>query len=97
MKLCCTDRQEYNLEIVKKLEKFLEKNPQMRFIQALWALGIITRDGNLNIEDKFYEEPDETLKRVMKELNNGKSKTSTKIKKMFKEKFAYGMAKFFKR
>ena len=91
------DRQVYNLKIVKKLEEYIEKNPQMRFIQALWALGIITRDGNLNIEDKFYEEPDETYKKVMKELNYAKNKTSKENKESFKEKLIRRVEKFFKR
>lgn len=95
--LSTEDRKDYNLRIIKKIEEYIEKNPQMRFIQALWALGIITRDGDLNIEDRFYEEPDETFKNVIKELNYAKNTTSKKIKESFKEKFARRVANFFKR
>lgn len=49
-------RLEANREIIIKVEDFLEKNPDMRFIQALWALNIIERD-----RDKFYEESETTL------------------------------------
>lgn len=51
------DRQKYNLEILGKLEGFLKEHPDFRFIQALWALGIIDRDENNLIIDRFYEEP----------------------------------------
>lgn len=48
-------RQEYNYEILKVLKENIEKYPDYRFIQLLWALNII--DGS----DKFYEESKETL------------------------------------
>ena len=57
-------RQHYNFKILDKLESLLEKEPDLRFIQALWALGLITRDKDMNIEDKFYEEPWDTLERI---------------------------------
>lgn len=52
------DRQKYNLEILEEVKKFLEKQPDMRFIQALWALNIVDK------EDRFYEEPEITLAKV---------------------------------
>ena len=51
-------RQKYNLEILEEVKNFLEKQPDMRFIQALWALNIVDK------EDRFYEEPEITLAKV---------------------------------
>ena len=53
-------RQEYNLKIIDKLRDYIMQHPEFRFHQVLWAAGIITRDNNMNIVDKFYEEPEET-------------------------------------
>lgn len=52
------ERQKYNLQILEEMKKFLEKQPDMRFIQALWALNIVDK------EDRFYEEPEITLAKV---------------------------------
>ena len=63
-------RYKNNLIILNILREYLENNPDIRFIQALWNLGIIDRDSIWNIGeinnpiDRFYEEPDETLKRI---------------------------------
>lgn len=60
-------RQEYNLKIFQKLFALIMDEPDLRFIQALWALGLITRkSGSFEIEDRFYEEPEETLKKLIK-------------------------------
>lgn len=56
------DRDKYNKECLNKLNEFLEANPEVRFIQALWALNIIDK------EDRFYEEPKETLIRINEKL-----------------------------
>lgn len=61
-------RQSCNLRILNELEKEILDKPDYRFIQILWAMGIITRRG-LVVEDRFYEEPEETLKRVMERLH----------------------------
>ncbi len=47
-----------NLEILNIIVDFIKENPNLRFIQALWALGIVDR------EDRFYEESKQTLKRI---------------------------------
>ena len=60
------NRKQYNLEILNKLQEFLQKNPDFRFIQALWALDIVDRDENNTIIDRFYEEPNITLEKVDK-------------------------------
>ena len=58
------NRLEYNLEILDLLRDFLKNNPEIRFIQALWILNIISK------EDRFYEESKETLKNLRNLTNN---------------------------
>lgn len=49
-------RLEENKQIVEKISKIVDVCPQLRFIQLLWALGIV--DG----QDRFYEESEITNK-----------------------------------
>jgi len=49
----------YNVEILERLKDYLLANPNVRFCQALYNLGIIGK------EDKYYEEPSRTLVRMM--------------------------------
>ena len=67
------NRIELNRQILKELEEFIDSHPDMRFIQSLWALNIINSKPFYNkglgyyeerIEDRFYEESSETLKRI---------------------------------
>lgn len=58
-----SNRQEYNRKIASQISEMIEKCPDLRFIQILWALGII------NHEDRFYEESDETSKIVDENIN----------------------------
>lgn len=53
------ERKENNLKILKKLESYLNKYPDIRFIQALWSLHIIDE------LDRFHEEPSITIKRMV--------------------------------
>ena len=57
-------RQEYNLKILQRLFVLIMDEPDLRFIQALWVLKLIDQDSSFNIKDRFYEEPEETLKRI---------------------------------
>ena len=58
-------RQEYNIKILQKLFTLIMNEPDLRFIQALWALRLIDRDEESTfILDRFYEEPEDTFKRV---------------------------------
>ena len=51
------NRQEYNEQILKRLERFFRDNPDIRFIQGLHATGILIKgDGS-----GFYEESSFTL------------------------------------
>mgnify|MGYP006962935482 CR=1 FL=1 len=58
------ERTYYNAMILHKLKVMLNKNPDMRFIQALWILGIA------DDKDRFYEEPEITYKRIINNLNS---------------------------
>lgn len=50
-----------NHDIVNIINDYMKQNPDIRFFQALYNLGIMD---NKNI-DRFYEEPCETLTRMM--------------------------------
>ena len=69
------DRIKANQRLLEILKETLCKNPDLRFIQALWALKIIdskVEDGEgLDIivpVDRLYEESLETLKRIGYEI-----------------------------
>ena len=65
-----TERQEYNIKILKILFDRIMEKPDIRFIQHLWNLRLIDRKDNIII-DRFYEEPDKTLERIKGENNIG--------------------------
>ena len=54
--------------ILAAIQKYLKDNPNIRFIQALWNLGIITAEnsvtGGLVIEDRYNEKSSTTLDRM---------------------------------
>ncbi len=55
-----------NQAIVNIVADYIKNNPNMRFIQALWALGIINQKNDCLIEDRFNEESEETLNKLEK-------------------------------
>lgn len=57
------DRYSANKKIFDIIAKSIDENRDMRFIQILWALGIINKKDFL-IEDRFYEESEETLQKI---------------------------------
>lgn len=57
-------RYEANKKIIKILSATAENNPDLRFIQILWQLGIINLYNGWLIEDRFYEESEQTLKKL---------------------------------
>ena len=61
-------RQETNRKILELLSNEIEKYPDIRFIQALWALDIINMNDDRVIEDRFYEEPEKTLEKIWQRL-----------------------------
>ncbi len=62
------NRIDANLKLLEILRETLCKNPELRFIQALWYLNIIDFNSmekmSGQIIDRFYEEPVNTLKRI---------------------------------
>ena len=54
--------------ILAEIQKYLKDNPNIRFIQALWNLGIITAEnsvtGGLVIEDRYNEKSSTTIDRM---------------------------------
>ena len=54
--------------ILATIHNYLKNNPNIRFIQALWNLGIITAEnsvtGGLVIEDRYNEKSSTTLDRM---------------------------------
>lgn len=64
-------RQEYNLKILDKIKEKINDYPQLRFGQILIILGVLqSKEGGI-IEDPFYEEPFNTLKRINYINKNG--------------------------
>lgn len=71
------NRYKNNLILLNMLREYLDNNPDIRFIQALWALKIIDSKVEEGVGheiivpvDRFYEEPSETLKRIGYEENS---------------------------
>ena len=62
------DRYSTNKKILDIIAKSIDENHDMRFIQILWALGIINSKNDI-IEDRFYEESEETLKKINTEFH----------------------------
>ena len=54
--------------ILATIQNYLKNNPNIRFIQALWNLGIITTEnsvtGGLVIEDRYNEKSSTTINRM---------------------------------
>lgn len=55
------NRKEYNKKLLKLLEDYLNRNPEIRFNQALINMSIVSQGTY-----QFFEEPDETLNRVLR-------------------------------
>lgn len=69
------NRYENNKNILKEIEKYIDKYPQERFIQILWNMGIINSISNNDdkyvndIEDRYYEESNITLQKIKNMLD----------------------------
>ena len=54
--------------ILATIQKYLKNNPNIRFIQALWNLGIITAENSVTeglvIEDRYNEKSSTTIDRI---------------------------------
>lgn len=53
------DRRKDNLAIIRKIVEIMDNYPDMRFQQILYVYDIVEEG-----EDKFYEEPSETLRKL---------------------------------
>ena len=62
------EQQIYNLEIAYELLDYLLENPELRFIQALWALGIV------NGADRFHEPSKKTFRDLKVTKENRRKK-----------------------
>jgi hypothetical protein len=68
------DRARANRLILLAMEKFLTENPEFRFHQALWYMGIMEQEldgtyGDVRIMDKFSEESIKTYMTLKEKLN----------------------------
>lgn len=69
-------RQRVNLFLNEIVRLFLHSHPDLRYIQALFALGIIDKGCGQTLAtrwdsfviDRFYEEPIDTLKRCRERI-----------------------------
>lgn len=59
------NRLKANEKILKILEQYINEHPDMRFIQILWALDIINMENEWLIEDRFHEESEKTLEKLI--------------------------------
>lgn len=55
-------RQECNNKIIQRLNKYINKYPETRFLQALYNLDIIKVN-----EDQWFEESQDTLENMVNE------------------------------
>lgn len=55
-------RQECNNKIIQRLSEYVNKYPEIRFLQALYNLDIVKVN-----EDQWYEESQDTLENMIKE------------------------------
>lgn len=61
------DRRKDNLAIIRKIVEIMDNYPDMRFQQILYVYDIVEEG-----EDKFYEEPSETLRKLKSQYTNQK-------------------------
>ena len=57
-------RYEANKKILEILSKYIENNPEQRFIQILWNLELINIYNSELIEDRYNEESETTLNKL---------------------------------
>lgn len=58
-------RQHFNFKILEELENMVKAYPELRFHQLLWKCGIFESDVTGGIRDKFYEESEQTFKKLV--------------------------------
>lgn len=64
-----------HIKILMSIQKYLEENPDIRFGQALWNLGIINWAFNEFKESAFIEDPcKKTDEEILNSIKNATSK-----------------------
>lgn len=85
-------REKCNFLLANVVNLHLSLCPELRYIQNLWALGIVDKEQSPALEgrviDRFYEEPYDTVRRILPKIvdliNNKfpeKSKITDRIKR----------------
>lgn len=69
-------RQEANTVLDAVVNIMIQKYRDLRYIQILWAIGIIDAKSSGSAVDRFYEEPIDTLKRCYDKIIEILSKTN---------------------
>lgn len=84
-------RKKCNFLLENIISLSLSLNPELRYIQNLWALNIIdtryVQNESLHIIDRFSEEPYDTIIRILPKIINlinstNKAKVTDKIKRL---------------
>ena len=57
-------RYDANKKILEILSKYIENNPEQRFIQILWNLKLLNIYNSELIEDRYNEESETTLNKL---------------------------------
>lgn len=69
-------RQEANVILDAVVNIMVQNYKDLRYIQILWAIGIIDYKSSGAAVDRFYEEPIDTLKRCYNKIIDILSKTN---------------------
>lgn len=85
-------RIDVNRKILGIIADEVEKYPDYRFIQILWAMDLINTE-NGNIEDRFYEESDVTFNKINYCHKAGTKKSSHKLEDKKIQKYLENFAK----
>lgn len=85
-------RIDVNRKILGIIADEVEKYPDYRFIQILWAMDLINTE-NGNIEDRFYEESDVTLNKINYCDKVGTKKSSPRLENEKIQKYLENFAK----
>lgn len=75
-------RKQINLQIIDALRDYINKHPEQRFGQALRNIGIVDtvliypseQEAGVYFTNIFYEEPEQTLKRILETLDESGAK-----------------------
>ena len=81
-----------NRKILGIIAVEVEKNPDYRFIQILWAMDLINAE-NGNIKDRFYEESDVTFNKINYCHKAGTKKSSHRLEDEKIQKYLENFAK----